>query len=97
MLYPLSYECLGFPGFCAPLALREQQYMDLGGTRNPLGEPPLTCGNGQNEDHSTVIGGGVEEGRAAGPGVLRAGTGPERTEAPVHEDRGFARCGGGGI
>lgn len=90
MLYPLSYECLGFPGFFAPLALREQQYMDLAGTRNPLAKPLLTCGNGLEEDRP------VESGRASRGRTDVAG-GPERTEAPVHADRGFVKCGGGGI
>ncbi len=89
MLYPLSYECLGFPGFFAPLALREQQYMDLAGTRNPLAKPILTCGNALDEDRPREV--------AQGPGLnappatrARAGAQAlERIEAPVLMDRGF--------
>lgn len=87
MLYPLSYECLGFPGFCAPLALREQQYMDLAGTRNPLPAPLLTCGNGLDEDRPDGF-----AHRSGRTGSARNASKPRsvRTGASM-------RCGGGGI
>ncbi|MGW9070934.1 hypothetical protein ACWGQT_16020, partial [Streptomyces yangpuensis] len=86
MLYPLSYECLGFPGFFAPLALREQQYMDLAGTRNPLAKPQLTCGNAPDEDRPYEVAQGTDSGRATlatGRNTPAGAETPERIEAPV--------------
>ena len=85
MLYPLSYECLCFPGGSCPCrsALREQHYMTAAAMRNPFAGPRRDLrkrpGAAFGEAHGTL-------------GAIR------NDRSPGLWDRGFViRRGGGGI